>query len=118
VAYVGVASMAAGYAVFFDLIRHHGAVGANQVTFLNPVVAVVLGVVAFGEPFAVEEVAGLALILIALALVHVPSPRSRRPGDQRFPPVAGEPRAEAGASATPVPPLEERRVKPGALSAQ
>jgi drug/metabolite transporter (DMT)-like permease len=79
VVYVGVVSMAVGYAIFFDLIRRYGAVSANQVTFLNPVVAVVLGVLAFGEPFALEEVGGLALILVALALLHVPGPPAHRP---------------------------------------
>jgi probable blue pigment (indigoidine) exporter len=76
VLYVGVASMAAGYAIFFDLIHRHGAVAANEVTYLNPVVALALGVFAFGEPFAPEEVAGLALILVALVLLNAPRPRA------------------------------------------
>jgi drug/metabolite transporter (DMT)-like permease len=74
VLYVGVVSMVIGYALFFDMIRRHGAVEANQVTFLNPVVALVLGVVVFAEPFAIEEIGGLALILLALALLHLPGP--------------------------------------------
>lgn len=86
VAYVGIASMAIGYAVFFDLVRHHGAVEANQVTFLNPVVALLLGVVVFAEPFAFEEVGGLGLVLLALALLHLRAPRTPRPeaADARF----------------------------------
>ena len=89
VLYVGVVSMAIGYAVFFDLIRRHGAVGANQVTFLNPVVALVVGVIAFAEPFAIEEIGGLALILLALALLHLPvppRPTGRTPSDSPQPP--------------------------------
>ena len=77
VLYVGVASMAIGYAIFFDLIHRHGAVGANQVTYLNPVVALAVGVVAFGEPFAPEEAVGLGLILLAIALLHAPRNRAR-----------------------------------------
>jgi probable blue pigment (indigoidine) exporter len=84
VVYVGVASLAVGYALFFELVRRHGAVGANQVTFLNPVVALVVGVVVLAEPFAPEEGAGLALILLALALLHLPrrrpQPTPDRPG--------------------------------------
>lgn len=93
VLYVGVVSLAIGYAIFFELVRRYGAVGANQVTFLNPVVALAAGVVAFGEPFAVEEVVGLALILLALVLLHRPGrrpvavgPASPEPGP---PPTAG-----------------------------
>ncbi len=71
IAYVGLVSMAAGYALYFDLLRTHGAVGANQVTFLNPPVALAVGVVVFGEPFVPEELAGLALILLALALLQL-----------------------------------------------
>jgi drug/metabolite transporter (DMT)-like permease len=95
--YVGVVSMAVGYALFFDLIHREGAVRANQVTFLNPVVAVVLGVLAFAEPFAIDEVAGLALILFALALLHLPGPREGRPevpsGSDRAPAGRGERKA-------------------------
>jgi len=88
VLYVGVVSMVIGYALFFELIRHHGAVEANQVTFLNPVVALVLGVVAFSEPFALEEVAGLGLILLALALLHLPDrPRPVPQADARSRPT-------------------------------
>jgi drug/metabolite transporter (DMT)-like permease len=94
VAYVGVASLAVGYAIFFDLVRRDGAVSANQVTFLNPVVAVALGVLAFSEPFAVEELGGLVLILAALALLHLPAARGRRPdaprGSPAGPPVVGD----------------------------
>jgi len=82
VGYVGVVSMAAGYAIFFDLIRRHGAIGANQVTFLNPVVALVLGVVVFAEPFAFEEVGGLVLILLALALLHLLGPSAESPQER------------------------------------
>lgn len=81
VVYVGLVSMAVGYALFFELVRRQGAVGANQVTFLNPVVALALGVAAFGEPFALEEVGGLALILLAVALLHLPErPTARGDG--------------------------------------
>jgi drug/metabolite transporter (DMT)-like permease len=78
VLYVGVVSMAAGYAIFFDLLRTHGAVGANQVTFLNPIVALAVGVLLFAEPFVAEELVGLALILAALGLLHL-RPRERAP---------------------------------------
>ncbi len=82
VLYVGLVSFAGGYALFFDLLRTDGAVRANQVTFLNPVVAIAVGVVAFGEPFVPEELGGLALILLALVLLHRDESRTpvRTPG--------------------------------------
>jgi drug/metabolite transporter (DMT)-like permease len=79
--YVGLVSLAAGYALFFDLLRTHGAVRANQVTFLSPVVALATGAVAFGEPFVPEEGVGLALILAALALLYLRGGRAA-PGDR------------------------------------
>jgi probable blue pigment (indigoidine) exporter len=82
VAYVGLVSMVVGYTVFFDLIRGYGAVRANQVTFLNPVVALIVGVVAFAERFEPLEAVALAMILVALALLQVrsrPRPSSTNP---------------------------------------
>lgn len=96
VLYVGAVSMAFGYALFFALVHRHGAVGANQVTYLNPVVALGLGVAVFGEPFAAAEGAGLALILLALFLLHRPRARpagSVPPIDGPRAPPRGEPRS-------------------------
>jgi drug/metabolite transporter (DMT)-like permease len=72
VLYVGIVSFVIGYALFFDLLRTLGPVGANQVAFLNPVSALALGVLAFGEPFALPELGGLALVLLALTLLQGP----------------------------------------------
>ncbi len=68
--YVAVASMAVGYSLFYQLIERVGAVRANLVTFLNPVVALVSGVLAFGERFVPLEGVALALILVALYLLQ------------------------------------------------
>ncbi len=88
VVYLGVVSMVVGYTIFFGLIREYGAVRANQVTFLNPVVALFVGVVAFGEGFEPLEAAALALIVLALVLLQ-PSERRTLP-DSRAP-TAGRP---------------------------
>lgn len=90
VAYVGILSMAAGYTLFFDLIHRAGAVRANQVTFLNPVVAVVAGVLLFGERFEALEAVALGLIIVALVLMH---PRPKTPRVDA--PAPGVPLAEA-----------------------
>jgi drug/metabolite transporter (DMT)-like permease len=75
VAYVGLVTMVVGYTLFYRLIQGFGAVRANQVTFLNPVVALVAGVVAFGEGFQLLEAVALALIILALLLLQ-PSHRA------------------------------------------
>ncbi len=92
VVFVGVLSLVVGYTLFFDLIQRVGAVRANQVTFLNPVVAVGVGVVVFGERFVPLELGALALVVLALALLQ-PDSESRSstpapPRDPRSEPVA------------------------------
>jgi len=79
IAYVGIVSMAIGYTLFFDLIHRAGAVRANQVTFLNPVVAVAVGVIAFAERIEPLEIAALVLILGALVLLQPSRSDRRRP---------------------------------------
>jgi len=84
VAYVGAVGIAVGYLVFFRLIHRFGAVRANQVTFLNPVVAVAAGVLVFGERFVPLEGVALVAIVVALALLQPPSARGS-PGPEPVP---------------------------------
>lgn len=84
--YLGLVSLVLGYTVFFELIRREGAVTANLVTFINPVVALVVGVVVFAEAFQGFEAVGLALILVALLLLRLPARGASRP--------AGHPRPD------------------------
>jgi drug/metabolite transporter (DMT)-like permease len=93
VVYVGIVSMAVGYTLFFDLIHRAGAVRANQVTFLNPVVALTIGVLAFAEGWQPLEAVALACIFGALLLLQ---------------PVAGHRSARAG------PRIHEALPRPGA----
>jgi len=53
----------AAFLCFFALIREVGAMRATLVTYVNPAVAVVLGVSVLGEPFGVATAAGFVLIL-------------------------------------------------------
>jgi probable blue pigment (indigoidine) exporter len=79
IAFFALATCVVGYAVYFELLRRVGAVGANLVTFLNPIVAVAVGGVWLGEPFSGPEVVGLFLVLLALVLFGRGSPET--PGD-------------------------------------
>lgn len=97
VVYLSLLSLVLGYSVFFELIRREGAVTANLVTFINPVVALVAGVIAFSEPFQGFEAAGLVLILSALVLLHLPargSPQRGSPGGRDNPGTAEPPGGE------------------------
>jgi drug/metabolite transporter (DMT)-like permease len=88
VVYVGLLTMVVGYTLFYRLIQGFGPVRANQVTFLNPVVALLVGVVAFGEGFEPLEAVALALIILALLLLHPSSGQRPVPTGTPAPPLA------------------------------
>ena len=60
---LGVVCTALAFVAFFELIRETHPTQATVITYFNPVVAVILGVVALGEPFKAATAAGFALIL-------------------------------------------------------
>jgi drug/metabolite transporter (DMT)-like permease len=63
IAVLGIVCSALAFVVFFALIVEAGPTRATVVTYLNPAVAVSLGVVVLGETLGVASIAGLALIL-------------------------------------------------------
>jgi drug/metabolite transporter (DMT)-like permease len=60
---LGLLASAAGFLLFFALIRAVGPGRATVITFVNPVVAVALGIVLLDEGLGLSAVAGLLLIL-------------------------------------------------------
>jgi drug/metabolite transporter (DMT)-like permease len=60
---LGIVCTAAGLLIFFRLITDAGPGRASVITYVNPLVAVVVGVLALGERLGVVSIAGLALIL-------------------------------------------------------
>ena len=64
VAFLGVVCTALAFLVFFALIAEVGPVRATIITYFNPAVALVLGVLLLHEPFTVGIVLGFALIAI------------------------------------------------------
>jgi drug/metabolite transporter (DMT)-like permease len=60
---LGLACSALGFLLFFALIHEVGPGRATVITFVNPVVAVALGIVLLGEGLGPSAVAGLLLIL-------------------------------------------------------
>jgi drug/metabolite transporter (DMT)-like permease len=74
VAALGVVCTAVALALFFDLIREVGPQRALVITFVNPAVAVLLGVLLLDEPFTLGLGVGLPLVLVGCALATRRSP--------------------------------------------
>jgi drug/metabolite transporter (DMT)-like permease len=65
---LGVVCTAAAFVVFFQLIAEVGPVRATVITYVNPAVALVLGVVFLHERFGPATAGGFALILVGSVL--------------------------------------------------
>jgi drug/metabolite transporter (DMT)-like permease len=72
VAILGVVCTALAFVLFFQLIAEVGPVRATVVAYVNPAVAVALGVTLLGEPFTAGTATGFALILIGSFLATRP----------------------------------------------
>ena len=68
VSVLGVLCTAFAFPVFFALIREVGPVRATVVTYVNPAIAVLAGVVLLGEPFGASTGAGFALVIAGSVL--------------------------------------------------
>jgi drug/metabolite transporter (DMT)-like permease len=68
VALLGIVCTALAFLLFFALIAEVGPVRATVITYVNPAVALALGVTLLGEPFTIGAGAGFALILLGLFL--------------------------------------------------
>lgn len=60
---LGLVCTALAFVAFFELIKEIGSTRATVITYLNPAVAVVLGVVLLGESFEPSTAVGFGLIL-------------------------------------------------------
>ena len=65
---LAVVCTAVGFLLFFALISEVGPVRATVITYFNPAVALLLGVVLLHEPFTVGAVVGFSLILAGSVL--------------------------------------------------
>jgi len=98
---LGVICTAAGFLVFFALIAEAGPARATVITYINPAVAVVLGVLVLGEHLTAAIVVSFALILGGSVLATRPGSAGPGPGGRGTPArrSAGIP-AAAGDGAT------------------
>jgi probable blue pigment (indigoidine) exporter len=69
IAYLVLLPSVAGYALYFSLHHRVGPGRANVVAYVNPVAALSIGTLLFGEPFQWWEIAGFALVIVGLTLV-------------------------------------------------
>jgi drug/metabolite transporter (DMT)-like permease len=78
---LGVVCTALALALFFSLIREVGPQRALVITFVNPAVAVLLGVLLLGEPFTLGIAIGLPLFLVGCVLATRRSPVRTEPSE-------------------------------------
>jgi drug/metabolite transporter (DMT)-like permease len=76
---LGVICTALAFILFFKLIAEVGPARAVVITYVNPAVAVALGVAVLGEPLTAGIVAAFVLILAGSVLATRPSRPSARP---------------------------------------
>ena len=78
---LGAICTAAALALFFSLIREVGPQRALIITFVNPAVAVLLGVLLLDEPFTLGIAVGLPLVLVGCVLATRRSPVRTEPSE-------------------------------------
>ena len=102
---LGLVCTALAFLLWFTLIAEVGPSRASVITYVNPVVAVALGVTLLGESLSASAVAGLLLILAGSWLSTGGRPPQAR-------------RSAARPDAADVSPASARRVSPFARSAE
>ena len=70
IAVLGIIGTGFAYVLNYQIITSEGATVASTVTYLLPVVAIVLGIVVLGESITAIVVAGIALVLLGVALTR------------------------------------------------
>ena len=79
---------ALAFLLFFALILEVGPSRSTVITYINPLVAVLLGVVLLGEPFTAGIAVGLPLILLGSVLGTAPSLKAPTEGEEAAAPPA------------------------------
>jgi drug/metabolite transporter (DMT)-like permease len=87
---LGVVCTATAFLLFFRLIAEIGPVRATVITYVNPAVAVVAGVLVLGEPFTAGTATGFVLILAGSWLATGSAPAAAAPSEKGA--VAAAPR--------------------------
>jgi drug/metabolite transporter (DMT)-like permease len=65
---LGVICTATAFLIFFALIAEAGPARATVIAYLNPLVAIVLGVIFLGEPLTLGMALGLPMVIVGSIL--------------------------------------------------
>ena len=79
---LGLIGTGAAYVLNYQIIASVGATVASTVTYLLPVVAIILGFLLLGEHVTLLDLAGIALILAGVALTRNRTRRAPRRADR------------------------------------
>jgi drug/metabolite transporter (DMT)-like permease len=79
---LGVIGTGVAYVINYRIITDDGPVLASTVTYLLPVVAVILGALILAEPITVQLGAGVAIVLAGVALTRR-TPTDKSAGERR-----------------------------------
>ena len=82
---LGVVGTGAAYILQFDVVRGAGPIIGSTITYLIPIVSVLLGVLVLGEALGVWEVVGFAIVLTAAAVINAPGRRVKAPAPAGVP---------------------------------
>ena len=80
-AVLGIVGTGIAYVLNYQIIASDGATVASTVTYLLPVIAIVLGVLVLRETVTALTLGGMALVLAGVALTRRGVPQDRRDGD-------------------------------------
>jgi len=75
---LGIVGTGLAYMLQFDVVRGAGATVSTTVTYLIPVVSVVLGVVVLDEHLAWPQLLGAAIVLVSAVVVGLPARRRKQ----------------------------------------
>lgn len=75
---LGVVGTGLAYMLQFDVVRGAGATVSTTVTYLIPVVSVVLGVAVLGESLAWPQLLGAGIVLVSAVTIGLPARRGKR----------------------------------------
>lgn len=93
----------AAFLAFFALIREVGPSRSTVVTYVNPLVAVLLGIAILSEPFTLGIAVGMPLILVGSVLGTAPSLRPPGGGGAKREESSEKPPPDALAAGPPAP---------------